>query len=784
MNKKGFGGAWLEQEAKWEVYPNYQGTDTFVNSLGMRMIYVASAEFKMGGGDWEKCPDGLPVHPVKLTKPFWMADVPVTSELFEQFWAENHGDNPDVDSYRSYVLGVSYYEAAEFCNWLSGKEGIQYRLPTEAEWEYCARNSRRLDIDRMCDSHIREWCMDWYLPYEDGEAVDPAGPASGSYKCVRGGYLDNPARYNEQPLELWMRCAMPPSYRHYREDIHNDFGRHFIGFRVVCGELPVCSEENPTNLVCSGVHQETDAYKKAAPPADKPYYRKRYLFPAPPDNATNEEIRCSGFSASFRHHHHSPGFTAAPNGDLIYSVYSTYHEYDAEAGLAGARLRKGCDEWEMPDMFINPVGVNDHAPLMFTDTDGTIYHFWGWQQLSDSFPFQYMMSKDNGATWSGVKFPLFKEKAERVVRQPVNSCIRAQDDTFYVVSDASEGACSVLWRSHDNLQTWENPKARTAGRHTTAVELKDGSILALGGKNSNIDGYMPQAITTDGGDSYTVSKTVFPMLNSGQRPCVLRLASGRLIMCGDYQDKQNHSPEGSTEKGSYAAWSDDEGQTWHFKKIWGAQIRKEGPYIFGGHTVLGYCVVRQSEDGLIHLVATNVHPLLHFEFNEAWLLSEEDEAPSDEELMKSHATCYPSGVEEYKEYWSDGTLRCSYSGGIADDGRFLLDGEEVQYYPDGQIMSQGFFHLGKRVSDYKYFDYQGNLLWEWEYKGEKAIYRTYHKNHQLKSICTYIHRMAEGIAQSFDQEGKVIAEVTYNKGRIVDRTNLKMDPPAPMGEIF
>ena len=64
------------------------------------------------------------------------------------------------------------------------------------------------------------------------------------------------------------------------------------------------------------------------------------------------------------------------------------------------------------------------------------------------------------------------------------------------------------------MQSWENPKGRTAGRHTTAVELKDGSILALGGKNSDIDGYMPQAITRDGGDTYTVSKTPFPALNS------------------------------------------------------------------------------------------------------------------------------------------------------------------------------------------------------------------------------------------------------------------------------
>ena len=66
----------------------YEGTETFTNRSGMRMVYVPQAEFKMGGGDWEKCPDGLPVHPVRITKSFWIADVPVTQALFQKFWKE------------------------------------------------------------------------------------------------------------------------------------------------------------------------------------------------------------------------------------------------------------------------------------------------------------------------------------------------------------------------------------------------------------------------------------------------------------------------------------------------------------------------------------------------------------------------------------------------------------------------------------------------------------------------------------------------------------------------
>lgn len=173
----GFAGAWREADAEWGQFPVYEGTETFTNRSGMRMVYVPQAEFKMGGGDWEKCPDGLPVHPVRITKPFWIADVPVTQALFQKFWKEEGEGDADTEQYRGYVLGVSYYEAARFCVWLSKREGVQYRLPTEAEWEYTARHSRELDVDRMCDSHIREWCFDWYAPYTGRRAGGPCGAA-------------------------------------------------------------------------------------------------------------------------------------------------------------------------------------------------------------------------------------------------------------------------------------------------------------------------------------------------------------------------------------------------------------------------------------------------------------------------------------------------------------------------------------------------------------------------------------------------------------------------------
>ncbi len=782
-----FLGAWRCKEFDWGNFPiiSEECTEEFVNAAGMRMAYVAPHEYRRGGGFAEYYPDALPSHKCMMTKGYFIADEPVTKKLFDTFYREVYERDSDTTDYRGYVLGVSWFEAAQFCKWLSAKEGLQYRLPTEAEWEAAARQSTELNIDRMCDTHIREWCFDWYDVYSDLDQEDPAGPDSGLCKVIRGGYLDNPKRYNEHCLDLWWRASLPPNYRHYHEDVHNDFGRHFIGLRVACGPVPVTNGKHPTNLVCSEVHQ-TAPDLSAGPDPNRPYFRKRHVFPTPPDNSPNDQILAAGLNPIFRHHHHSPALTVCPNGDLLFSVYSSYKEYDAQVGLAGARLRKGCDEWEMPDIWLNPVGVNDHAPNLYTDTDGTIYHFWGWQQLENSFPFQYIYSTDNGATWSEVQFPLFTDTAERVVRQPINSCIRTEDGTFFMASDAAFEPGSVLWRSHDNMKTWENPKGRTAGRHSTCVELNDGSILAMGGKNSAIDGYMPGAISRDEGDTWEVFKTPFPMQFSGQRPSIIRLKSGRLFMCGDFQNKKGQKPEGILESGSYGAWSDDDGKTWNIKKLWGAQKQKKNPNEFGGQTTLGYSVCRQTEDGMIHLCTSNNTSLLHFEFNEAWLLNHEPESPSDEILMSSHAHSVEQ-VQTFREYYDDGALRCEWSGGYADDGRFLLEGADTFYYPDGSIMSRGQFHLGRRVGEYVAYDPAGNRKFQWNYTsdGFDVLTTFWVDSDNIKSRARFKNKRAEGLAQTFGRnKGNVTGEAIFKDGVMISKKDLRKEPPSPIGEIF
>jgi len=113
---------------------------------------------------------------------------------------------------------VTWYDAWVFGKWL----GADYRLPTEAEWEYACRAGTKTTChcgDTIADArragwygedsglrthsvgqkapnawslydmhgNVSEWCLDWYGEYPSGRLVDPLGPALGEYRVNRGG---------------------------------------------------------------------------------------------------------------------------------------------------------------------------------------------------------------------------------------------------------------------------------------------------------------------------------------------------------------------------------------------------------------------------------------------------------------------------------------------------------------------------------------------------------------------------------------------------------------------
>jgi len=135
----------------------------YTNSIGMRLVRIQAGEFMMGvnqtplpesvvgrtgnikavaswrlSGDF----DERPAHRVRISKPFYMGAFEVTNAQYERFdpgHRKFRGELGFSSADDEAVVFVSWLDATRFCQWLSKKEGLPYRLPTEAEWEYAAR---------------------------------------------------------------------------------------------------------------------------------------------------------------------------------------------------------------------------------------------------------------------------------------------------------------------------------------------------------------------------------------------------------------------------------------------------------------------------------------------------------------------------------------------------------------------------------------------------------------------------------------------------------------------
>jgi formylglycine-generating enzyme required for sulfatase activity len=204
---------------------------------------------------------------------FQMGIYPVTQREWLEIMGSNpsrfKGDNLPVES-------VSWFDAVNFCNRLSLREGLTpvytisgsgnrrtvtwnrdangYRLPTEAEWEYAARGgngspgnfiySGSNNVDEVAwyrsnsgrrthpagikapnalglydmSGNVLEWVWDWFGSYSNMRLTDPVGPDSGSLRVIRGGSWG----FNEHSLRSASRFSIRPGFR-----------RNFIGFRLV-----------------------------------------------------------------------------------------------------------------------------------------------------------------------------------------------------------------------------------------------------------------------------------------------------------------------------------------------------------------------------------------------------------------------------------------------------------------------------------------------------------------------------------------------------------------------
>jgi hypothetical protein len=730
----------------------------------IEMIEIPAGSFPMGStaGNW----DELPVHQVTISRPFRISKREISRLQFLQF-RPDHGSSQSMKS-----LCVSWHDAVAFCEWLSRKEGRTYRLPTEAEWEHACRLEGLEGVGKLVGmvDHVAEWCLDWYGEYRPENQIDPVGPETGLARVLRGNKQD----VSNRTIAPWSygrpayRAAMPPAYG--LPYIKSD-----VSFRVVEAPMPG-TQPHPAELklFALGVKQTTAGDAVAHPPTPgRPYFRKRYLVPSPPETAEGNNyerpgpqrmIEALALHPGFGGHQHNAALEVLPNGDVLFVAYTCWTEYNPEVGLMAARLRLGADQWEMPSYAFDLVGVNDHGPLLWTDGERT-HLFWGNPKLPSEAPrtpFHWTTTSDSGATWSDITYPLFTTPIPRTNHTPISTAMRDRDGIVYVASDG-DGAESILWTSHDNMKTWKDMLGRTNGSHSSFTLLGDQkTIYAINGRKTHIDHYMTSSTSRDGARSFVTGKTPFTWGGSNQRASVLRLGSGLLVAAGDYRHPTDPSPrEYDGRNGCFIAYSRDEGASWKLKDLPGAQRHETRDFM----DTVGYSVLRQGRDGMIHLVTTMNRPCLHFTFNEAWLLSDQTIDARDEALMPNSARSV-TGVSAREEKHPNGKLRVSWSAGVGDDGRYLLHGPERWFHPDGTLQYESTNHLGRKVGVEALYDFRGRKVWEWNHRADGVSEWTqYWPDGKRKARSTWRDFHADGVARRWDQDGKLVSEVTFQRGR-------------------
>jgi formylglycine-generating enzyme required for sulfatase activity len=661
--------------------------------------------------------DEVPAHPVRISKAFKIGITEVSP-------AEYHLFDPGYqagEATPAYAAGVSWKQAMAYCAWLTKKTGKPWRLPTEAEWEYVARaggkgvfgNSNEMPKPDTANAFAvknmgvgrPEWTMDWYAPYQPAEQVDPVGAASGYTKVVRGGGLDFRKSATKTTPDLNVpatapyfaraanRASMAPAYASKQGN---------IGFRVVQAPMPTTNPGPPqTFFFETAVKQQPIAPSAltAGPDPTKPWYHVHELFPDLQGKDMPGVGWKLGLAPGLGVNYHNSAIQALPNGDLLAAYYNApVSEDDPDQTILIMRRRAGSEDWDMPEPFPVFADAALAGPVIWNDKahPGKIWMFWGFPRLIGAPPFCYATSTDNGATWSQVTFPYFPKPIGAYVSQPIDSIVRAKDGTIYIPTDSTgkdddgNGSISVVWATKDEGKTWYDTGGRTAGRHTTIVIAKNGDLLGFGGKNSEIDGHMPLARSSDGGKTWRKSATPFDELLSGERPSVIRLASGRLFFVADYNPKHEKHIH---KDGAFVALSEDDGANWTMKRL-PADI-----------LTVGYTTATQGADGVLHVVTSKNSPNYEIELNEAWVLDKNaaDASPQPKVGL--------TGIDKNVDKDKAGNITAVWTTARVSDERILLHGPEAFMYPSGKLMYSATFRAGQKIGEEKYLRENGSPIW-------------------------------------------------------------------------
>ena len=213
------------------------------NQLNIEMVAVQGGSFTMGctseqGADCEK--NEIPSHQVSVSD-FYIGKYEVTQAQ----WKAVMGKNPSKNQGDSLpVENVSWTDVQKFISCLNDLTGKEYRLPSEAEWEFAARGGNKSKKYKYCGSNeldnvawyssnsvskthvigsksanelgihdmsgnVLEWCGDLYGLYSNNAKNNPKGPVTGSTRVIRGGSWNN----YSQIARVSYRYGWDPNYR-------------------------------------------------------------------------------------------------------------------------------------------------------------------------------------------------------------------------------------------------------------------------------------------------------------------------------------------------------------------------------------------------------------------------------------------------------------------------------------------------------------------------------------------------------------------------------------------
>ena len=146
-----------KRQRQWRVGQTFRD-ELRSGGEGPEMVVVPAGSFMMGCVSGLNCADDeQPVHRVTIEKPFAVGKNEVTFAEYDRFAAETGRVQPDDKfSYgrgRRPVTSVSWEEAIAYARWLSEQSGQQYRLLSEAEWEYVTRAGTTTEYHWGNDSH-------------------------------------------------------------------------------------------------------------------------------------------------------------------------------------------------------------------------------------------------------------------------------------------------------------------------------------------------------------------------------------------------------------------------------------------------------------------------------------------------------------------------------------------------------------------------------------------------------------------------------------------------------